>query len=75
MSRDLRRYANQTNIRLLAGFFLLLIVVGGGLIYVIYGKEAALSGLVCILASAVPLLLVWLALTGLEWIVKRTRRD
>lgn len=75
MSRDLHRYANQTNFRLLAGFFLLLVVIGGGLIYVIFGKEAALSGLLCIFASLIPLLLVWLVLTGLEWIVKRHRNE
>jgi len=73
MSRDLRRYASQTNIRLLAGFFLLLIVVGDGLIYIVYGGAAALSGLLCILASVVPLLLVWLVMTLLEIIVKHTR--
>ncbi len=73
MSRDLRRYASQTNIRLLAGFFLLLIIVGDGLIYIVYGSAAAVSGLICILASAVPLLLVWLVMSLLEFIVKRTR--
>ena len=43
--RDLRRYANQTNFRLIVGGLLLLFIVGDGLIYIIYGSAAAISGL------------------------------
>lgn len=69
--RDLRQYARQTNARLLAGFFLLLFVVGIGLIYLFYGRGAALFGIVCILAGLAPLLIIWLILLAMEWIVKR----
>ena len=71
MTRDLRRYARQTNARLLVGGILLLFVVGDGLIYLIYGRQAAWMGLLCLLLGLTPLLLIWLALMTMEWIVKR----
>ncbi len=39
--RDLREYSKQTNIRLALGAFLLLFIVGVGLIWFIYGGNAA----------------------------------
>ena len=72
MSRDLRKYARQTNFRLLVGFILILLVVGLGLIYLIYGPSAAVSGLLCTLAGIAPLGLIWLFLYLLDWIVKFT---
>jgi hypothetical protein len=75
MSHDLRRYASQTNIRLLAGFFLLLIVVGDGLIFIIYGVNAALMGLLCTITGIAPLLLIWLVFSALEFIVKHSREQ
>lgn len=74
MTRDLRRYAQQTHVRLIIGGVLLLFLVGDGLIYVIYGKGAATFGFVCLLAGMAPLLLIWLALTLLDWIVRRANR-
>jgi len=71
MSHDLRRYARQTNVRLMAGFILLLLVVGDGLIYWLYGRNAALLGVMCLVVGLLPLLLIWLILVGLEWWVKR----
>ena len=73
MTRDLRRYARQTNVRLLIGFFVLLFLVGDGLIYWIYGREAAVLGLICILAGTLPLVLIALLLFGIEWFVKRAQ--
>jgi len=75
MARDLRRYARQTNTRLIVGGVLLLFVVGDGLIYLIYGPEAALLGMICLMAGLSPLLLIWLALTVVEWISRRARGD
>ncbi len=72
MSRDLRRYARQTNVRLFAGFLFLLFLLGDGMIYVIWGRQAAILGLVCILGGLIPLLLIALALWGIEWIVRRS---
>jgi hypothetical protein len=36
MSRDLRKYIRQTNVRLVVGALVLLFVVGDGLIYLFY---------------------------------------
>ena len=74
MSRDLRRYARQTNIRLFAGFFVILFVVGEGLIYWLYGREAALFGLMCLLLGTLPLVLIGLVMMGLDWLVRRRNR-
>lgn len=73
--RDLRRYARQTNIRLIAGGLLLLFVVGDGLIYLIYGPSAAVSGLICLGVGLVPLVLIVLALAIIDWIVKRANSE
>ena len=66
MSRDLRKFARQTNIRLLVGFILLLLLVGDGLIYLIYGQGAAVFGLLCILAGLSPLILIYLVLVIID---------
>jgi len=71
MSRDLRRYTRQTNIRLLAGFILILLLVGDGLIYFIYGPAAAISGIVCTAAGLAPLAIIYFSLYILELIAKR----
>ena len=75
MSRNLRDYAKQTNIRLAVGALLLLFLVGDGLIYLIYGEGAALMGLVCLLAGVAPILLITLLMLLLNWIVKLANRD
>lgn len=71
MIRDLRRYARQTQIRLILGGIFLLFVVGGGLIYLFYGKEAAILGLFCLVLGLSPLALIWLLLLLLEWATRR----
>jgi hypothetical protein len=73
--RDLRRYARQTNIRLFVGFLLVLLLVGDGLVWIIYGREAAIGGLACMLLGLAPLLLIGLALWFMDWIVRRGNRD
>jgi hypothetical protein len=70
MSRNLREYARQTNIRLSVGFILLLLLVGDGLIYLIYGQGAAVFGLLCILAGLSPLILIYLVLVIIDRIAK-----
>jgi TM2 domain-containing membrane protein YozV len=69
--RDLRRYAQQTNTRLIVGGILVLFLVGDGLIYLIYGRQAALLGFVCLLGGLSPIALIWLSLAVLEWFTKR----
>lgn len=73
MKRDLRAYARQTNVRLAFGAAVLLFGVGLALIYFIYGPGAAGAGLLCLLGSLVPIGLIFLALYGMDWILKRAR--
>jgi hypothetical protein len=75
MTRDIRKYASQTNVRLAVGAILLLFTVGVGLIWGIYGLPAALMGLLCLLGALVPIGLIWLFLGGLDLLVKRINRD
>jgi hypothetical protein len=75
MSRDLRNYARQTNVRLIVGGFILVFVVGIGLIYLFYGQGAALTGLLCLIVGLIPLLLIWLMFFILEIITKRAKSE
>lgn len=71
--RDLREYAKQTGVRLALGAFTLLLVVGVGLIWVIYGGQAAGMGLTCMLAGLFPVILILAVFAGIEWILKHAR--
>ena len=73
MKRDLREYAKNTNVRLGVGAFVLLFGVGTILIYFIYGPGAAAFGLMCFLGGLVPIALIFIALYGIDWIVKHAR--
>lgn len=73
MSRDLRRYARQTNVRLVIGFLAIALLIGPGLIYWLWGREAALMGLVCTGAALIPAGMVWLVLALIGWIVRRSQ--
>ena len=75
MKRDLRAYARQTRVRLLAGLLLLAFVVGDGLILWLYGQQAAMLGVICQLALLVPALLVVGILFILDRVVKHANRD
>ncbi len=71
--RDLREYSKQTNIRLALGAFLLLFVVGVGLIWLIYGGNAAGMAMTCLLAALVPVILILAIFLGIEWILRHAR--
>jgi hypothetical protein len=73
MKRDLREYARRTNVQMVAGAILLLFGVGLTLIYLIYGSGAAVIGLLCLLGALVPVALIFGALYGIDWIVRRAR--
>ena len=73
MSRDLRKFAKQTNFRLILGGLLLVFVVGDGLIFIIYGQRAALLGFICLLLGMAPLVLILLVFWGIDLLVKRER--
>lgn len=74
MSRDLRKYARRTNLRLVVGGILLILVIGVGLIYLFYDLQAALLGLVCLLSGITILLMIWLSLWAIEKIVHRANQ-
>jgi hypothetical protein len=72
---DLRKYARQTNVRLIIAGLLVLFIVGDGLIYLIYGTGAALTGLLCLVGGLVPIVLIFLFLLLIDWVVKRANRE
>ncbi|MGE5249802.1 MAG: hypothetical protein ACM3QS_06255 [Bacteroidota bacterium] len=73
MKRDLREYARQTNVRLIAGAFFLLFVVGLGLIWVIYGNGAASFGFFCLMAGLTPVVLIVFLFFAIDWILRHAR--
>ncbi|MDK1029485.1 MAG: hypothetical protein QGM50_01965 [Anaerolineae bacterium] len=75
MSRDLRDYARQTNVRLGLGAFFLLFIIGLGLISLIYGTGAALAGFFCLLIALVPVVLILGFFIITDWIMKRAGRE
>jgi len=75
VSRDLRKYMKDTNLRLVVGALVLLFIIGDGLIWLIYGRGAAVMGLLCMLGAFVPIGLILLLLNLSDWILKRAGRD
>jgi multisubunit Na+/H+ antiporter MnhB subunit len=71
--RDLREYSKQTNVRLALGAFILLFVVGVGLIWLIYGGNAAGMAFTCLLAALFPVILILSVFLAIEWVLKRAR--
>jgi hypothetical protein len=74
LSKDLRKYSRETNVRLALGAFILLFVVGTALIWVFYGQGAAGMGLVCLLATLFPIILILAIFVAMEWILKNAGR-
>jgi magnesium-transporting ATPase (P-type) len=68
---DPKKYHTQTKVRLIFWFIFLLITVGLGMIWLIYGKNAAFMGFLCLIGMAVPVGLVALVMLGLDKIVKK----
>jgi hypothetical protein len=75
MSRDLRQYSKQTNIRLIIGFLLILFIIGDGMIYMFFGRGAAIMGFICLLAGLIPIILIIFALWIIEWIAHRNNPE
>ena len=71
MTRDLRKYSRQTTARLIAGALLILFIVGDGLIYLIYGPGAAVTGLLCLVGGLLPVGAIVLILWIIDWIAHR----
>lgn len=62
---DPRRWARSTEGQLVLGFFGLLYIVGGGLIWLFYGRAAALLGLLCMTGGLLFFLLLYLIVWAL----------
>jgi len=75
MSRDLRKFARQTTLRLIIGGLALVFIVGLGLIYWRFGSQAALLGLLCLLGGLSPIALILLAFWIMERISKHANRQ
>ncbi|MFC2036675.1 hypothetical protein ACFLYD_01720 [Chloroflexota bacterium] len=60
------RYRRQTQARLVLGGALILMVIGGGLVWVIYGRSAAITAVLCLLGAVGIFGLLWLVLSLLE---------
>lgn len=73
MKRDLRAYSRQTSFRLVVGFLVLVFLVGDGLIYLFWGREPAIMGLICLVLGLTPAILVWLLLSLIGWLVQKER--
>jgi hypothetical protein len=65
-----RRHWQQTQSRLIVGGLLILLLVGGGLVWAIYGRAAALTAVACLLGASSVFGLLWLILAVLERWVK-----
>lgn len=66
---DLDRHRQQTYSRLIFGGFAILALLGGGLVWLLYGRTAALTTVACLLMAASLFGLLWLILTVLElWV-------
>lgn len=65
--RDLRKFARQTQNRIVIGLVLLVATVGILLIYIFYGQGAALFGLL----SLVGLILIILLIIGFLYLLEK----
>jgi hypothetical protein len=75
MNRDLRKFAQNTNVQLIGGGLLLLFIIGDGLIFLIYGQSAAIFGLLCMGIGLIPIMIIYLVFVLLDWIVKNARKE
>lgn len=77
LSTDLRKYARQTNTRLVVGGTLIIFIIGIALIYAFYGPTGAISGVLCFVGGLSPLALILVGFWLLEFFLKwyRGRED
>lgn len=74
-SRDLRAYARSTQLRLILGGLALLFLVGDGLVWAVYGPNAALLAVLCGVIGLMPILLIAAGLWFLDAIARKSRGD
>ncbi len=73
--RDLRSYARSTTVRLIVGGLALVFLIGDGLVYLVYGSQAAGTAVLCTGLGLAPVALIWVFLLLLEWLARRGGRD
>jgi polyferredoxin len=73
MPIDPKKYNSQTRFRLILWFIILLFTLGLGMVWLIYGKNAALLGFFCLLGMGVPVGLIAIVMFGLDKIVKKNQ--
>ncbi len=73
--RDLRSYARSTMARLIVGGLALVFLIGDGLVYFVYGRQAAAAAVLCTGLGLAPIALIWLFLLSLEWLARKGGRD
>ena len=61
-SFDPQRHRRQTQSQLVLAGLLILLVVGGGLVWLFYGRAAALTAVTCVLSVGAVFGLLWLLL-------------
>jgi fatty acid desaturase len=69
--RDLRKYARQTSFRLIAGGILIVIIAGVVVTWLIYGKSAAFSALLCIGIGLLPIVFIFLLFLLISAILRK----
>ena len=74
-SRDLRKYARSTQLRLALGSLAILFGVGGLLIYLFYGPGGAALGVLCLAIGLLPVLLILVSLWILDVILRRSHES
>jgi hypothetical protein len=74
-SRDLRKYARRTQLRLGLGALAILFGVGGLLIYVFYGPGGAALGVLCLAIGLLPVVLILVSLWILDVILRRSHES
>lgn len=70
--KDLRKYSLKTNTRLVFYFIGILLTLGLGLIWLFYGRNAALLGFLCLLGAGIPIALITAAILGLDYFVNKS---
>jgi hypothetical protein len=70
MRRDLKKFAKQTDVQLIAGGLLILFIFGDGLIFFLYGPSSAIFGLLCMGVGIIPIIIIYLVFLLIDWIVK-----
>lgn len=63
---DYRAMRRRNDRALFLAVIAVLLVVGGGLIYIIYGTGALITGLACLLFGVGILLLLWLIMSAIS---------